>query len=138
MPTPGMEDHLEQIYLLSRTKGYTRVSDVAEALAVNASSASKMAQKLGESGYIIYEKYGRVSLTRKGLRIGKRLLYRHQLLERFLKKIGVPEHQIESEVEQVEHHLSWSTISRIDDLVRFLEERPEWLKEFQQWKQQAP
>lgn len=121
MTTPGMEDHLEQIYLLSLDKGYTRVSDVAEALSVHPSSASKMAQKLGESGYIEYEKYGRISLTRKGARVGQQLLDRHRLLERFLRQIGVPEQRIEREVEQLEHHFSWSTLELLRDLVHFME-----------------
>ncbi|QTH40171.1 transcriptional regulator MntR [Cohnella sp. LGH] len=121
MTTPGMEDHLEQIYLLSLGKGYTRVSDVAEALSVHPSSASKMAQKLGESGYIEYEKYGRISLTRKGARVGQQLLDRHRLLERFLRQIGVPEQRIEREVEQLEHHFSWSTLELLRDLVHFME-----------------
>lgn len=138
MPTSGMEDHLEQIYLLSRTKGYTRVSDVAEALSVHASSASKMAQRLGESGYVVYEKYGKVSLTGKGHRVGKQLLFRHKLLERFLRQIGVPEDQIESEVEQVEHHISWSTLGRIDELVCFFEEKPGFMREFQLRKKKLP
>ncbi|RED60517.1 transcriptional regulator MntR [Cohnella phaseoli] len=121
MTTPGMEDHLEQIYLLSLDKGYTRVSDVAEALSVHPSSASKMAQKLGESGYIEYERYGRISLTRKGARVGQQLLDRHRLLERFLRQIGVPEQRIEREVEQLEHHFSWSTLELLRDLVHFME-----------------
>lgn len=125
MTTPGMEDHLERIYLLSLDKGYTRVSDVADALSVHPSSASKMAQKLGESGYIEYEKYGRISLTGKGRRIGKQLLDRHLLLERFLRQIGVPEQRIEGEVEQLEHHFSWSTLELLRDLVINLEEEQE-------------
>lgn len=124
MPTPGMEDHLEQIYLLSQEKGYTRISDVALALAVHPSSASKMAQKLGESGYVEYEKYGRVTMTAQGLSAGKRLLERHLLLERFLRQIGVPEERIAAEVEQIEHHFSWPTIGLIDRLVLFLEANP--------------
>lgn len=125
MTTPGMEDHLERIYLLSLDKGYTRVSDVAEALSVQPSSASKMAQKLGESGYIEYEKYGVISLTGKGRRIGKQLLDRHLLLERFLRQIGVPEQRIEGEVEQLEHHFSWSTLELLRNLVTNLEEEQE-------------
>jgi DtxR family Mn-dependent transcriptional regulator len=137
MSTPGMEDRLEQIYLLSRTEGFTRVSDVAAALSVHASSASKMAKRLGESGYVVYERYGKVSLTEKGHRMGKRLLCKHELLERFLRQIGVPETQIESEVEQVEHHISWSTLGRIDELVCFFEEKPEFMREFQLCKKTA-
>ncbi|MFC4597174.1 transcriptional regulator MntR [Cohnella hongkongensis] len=125
MTTPGMEDHLEQIYILSREKGYTRVSDVADALSVHPSAASKMAQKLGESGYIEYEKYGRIALTGKGARVGKQLLDRHRLLERFLLRIGVPEHRVQEEVEQLEHHFSWSTLELLQRLVQFLEEELE-------------
>ncbi|GIP36449.1 transcriptional regulator MntR [Paenibacillus sp. J2TS4] len=130
MRTPAMEDHLEQIYLLSRATGFTRVSDVAEALSINDSSASKMAQKLGKNGYILYKKYGRIWLTDKGLRVGRQLYNRHQLLEEFLHLIGVPEDQVHSEVEQIEYHFSWSTINRIQGLVRFLEEQPSVMKEF--------
>ena len=32
MPTPSMEDYIEQIYMLIEEKGYARVSDIAEAL----------------------------------------------------------------------------------------------------------
>ena len=41
MPTPSMEDHIEQIYLLIANKGYARVSDIAEALSVLPSSVTK-------------------------------------------------------------------------------------------------
>lgn len=132
MRTPGMEDHLEQIYLLSRTTGFTRVSEIAEALSILDSSASKMAQKLGKSGYVYYQKYGRICLTDKGLRIGRQLFSRHQLLERFLRQIGVPEEQIHSEVEQIENHFSWNTINRIHELVLFFEQNPTVLKKFRQ------
>ncbi|XID90435.1 transcriptional regulator MntR [Paenibacillaceae bacterium WGS1546] len=135
MTTPGMEDHLEQIYLLSLSKGYTRVSDVADALSVHPSSASKMAQKLGESGYIEYEKYGRICLTGKGSEIGKQLLDRHRLLERFLRQLGVPEQRIEREVEQLEHHFSWSTLELLRDLVHVLEKGQETSKDHGRRKQ---
>lgn len=46
MPTPSMEDYIEQIYLLIDEKGYARVSDIAEALSVHPSSVTKMVQKL--------------------------------------------------------------------------------------------
>lgn len=128
MTTPGMEDHLEKIYLLSLTKGYTRVSDVADALSIHPSSASKMAQKLGSSGYIQYEKYGRISLTGKGSKIGKQLLDRHRLLERFLSQLGVPEPRIQGEVEQLEHHFSWSTLELLGELVAALEQEREFPK----------
>ncbi|WP_419960092.1 transcriptional regulator MntR [Psychrobacillus sp. BM2] len=124
MPTPSMEDHIEQIYLLIEQKGYARVSDIAEALSVLPSSVTKMVQKLDKDGFLIYEKYRGLTLTAKGMKLGKRLVKRHELLEDFLRIIGVKEENIYNDVEGIEHHLSWNSIDRIADLVLFLEENP--------------
>ncbi|MER1986308.1 MAG: transcriptional regulator MntR [Solibacillus sp.] len=125
MPTPSMEDHIEQIYLLIENKGYARVSDIADALSVLPSSVTKMVQKLDKDGYLVYEKYRGLTLTVKGQKLGKRLVQRHELLEQFLKLIGVDESVIYGDVEGIEHHLSWNSIDRIADLVQLLEEQPE-------------
>ncbi|WP_230122485.1 transcriptional regulator MntR [Bacillus velezensis] len=121
MTTPSMEDYIEQIYMLIEEKGYARVSDIAEALAVP-SSVTKMVQKLDKDEYLIYEKYRGLVLTAKGKKIGKRLVYRHELLEQFLRIIGVDEEKIYNDVEGIEHHLSWNSIDRIGDLVQYFED----------------
>ena len=125
MPTPSMEDYIEQIYLLIEDKGYARVSDIAEALSVHPSSVTKMVQKLDKDEYLIYEKYRGLVLTNKGKKIGKRLVYRHELLEQFLHLIGVDQDKIYDDVEGIEHHLSWNAIDRIGDLVQYFEENEE-------------
>ncbi|MFF2441095.1 transcriptional regulator MntR [Priestia megaterium] len=122
MPTPSMEDYIEQIYMLIEDKGYARVSDIADALAVHPSSVTKMVQKLDKDEYLIYEKYRGLVLTAKGQKIGKRLVYRHELLEQLLRIIGVDEKNIYDDVEGIEHHLSWNSIDRIGDLVQYFEE----------------
>ena len=122
MPTPSMEDYIEQIYILIEDKGYARVSDIAENLSVHPSSVTKMVQKLDKDDYLIYEKYRGLVLTMKGKKIGKRLVYRHELLEQFLRVIGVKEEHIYEDVEGIEHHLSWESIDRIVDLVQYFEE----------------
>jgi Mn-dependent DtxR family transcriptional regulator len=108
--------------MLIEEKGYARVSDIAEALAVHPSSVTKMVQKLDKDEYLIYEKYRGLVLTPKGKKIGKRLVYRHELLEQFLRIIGVDEEKIYNDVEGIEHHLSWNSIDRIGDLVQYFEE----------------
>ena len=136
MPTPSMEDHIEQIYLLIENKGYARVSDIAEALSVLPSSVTKMVQKLDKDGYLIYEKYRGLTLTPKGLKLGKRLVQRHELLEQFLRLIGVDEERIYEDVEGIEHHLSWNSIDRIADLVQLMEEQTEFMQKLEQMKKQ--
>lgn len=134
MPTPSMEDHIEQIYLLIENKGYARVSDIAEALSVLPSSVTKMVQKLDKDGYLVYEKYRGLTLTPKGEKLGKRLVQRHELLEQFLRLIGVDEGHIYEDVEGIEHHLSWNSIDRIADLVQLLEEQPEVTEKLKEMK----
>ena len=124
MPTPSMEDYIEQIYLLINNKGYARVSDIAEALEVHPSSVTKMVQKLDRDEYLIYERYRGLVLTPKGEKIGKRLVDRHDLLEKFLHIIGVKDENIYDDVEGIEHHLSWNSIDRIGDLVQYFESDP--------------
>lgn len=119
MPTPSMEDYLERIYKLIDEKGYARVSDIAEGLEVHPSSVTKMIQKLDKDEYVIYEKYRGLVLTSKGKKIGKRLVDRHHLLEEFLEMIGVDEENIYKDVEGIEHHLSWDSITRIAALVDY-------------------
>jgi Mn-dependent DtxR family transcriptional regulator len=139
MPTPSMEDYIEQIYILIEEKGYARVSDIAEALSVHPSSVTKMVQKLDKDEYLVYEKYRGLVLTPKGKKIGKRLVYRHELLEQFMRLIGVAEENIYRDVEGIEHHLSWNAIDRIGDLVQYFEEdesRLEALRNIQKQNEQ--
>lgn len=136
MPTPSMEDHIEQIYLLIDHKGYARVSDIAEALSVLPSSVTKMVQKLDKDGYLVYEKYRGLTLTPKGVKLGKRLVQRHELLEQFLRIIGVEEEHVYEDVEGIEHHLSWNSIDRIADLVQLMESDPGFVNKLEQLKTQ--
>ncbi|KHF31125.1 Transcriptional regulator MntR [Anoxybacillus sp. BCO1] len=139
MPTPSMEDYIEQIYILIEEKGYARVSDIAEALSVHPSSVTKMVQKLDKDEYLVYEKYRGLVLTPKGKKSVNELVYRHELLEQFMRLIGVDEENIYRDVEGIEHHLSWNAIDRIGDLVQYFEEdrsRLEALRNIQKQNEQ--
>lgn len=125
MATPSMEDYLERIYKLIDEKGYARVSDIAEGLEVHPSSVTKMIQKLDKDKYVVYEKYRGLILTSKGKKMGKRLVERHHLLEQFLTLIGVQDENIYKDVEGIEHHLSWDSITCIETLIEFFKRHPD-------------
>ncbi|NEW06235.1 transcriptional regulator MntR [Paenibacillus sp. SYP-B3998] len=132
MATPSMEDYLERIYKLIDEKGYARVSDIAEGLEVHPSSVTKMIQKLDKDNYLIYEKYRGLMLTSKGKKMGKRLVDRHQLLEEFLTVIGVQDDNIYKDVEGIEHHLSWDSITCIETLLEYFRRDPNRMSELLQ------
>ncbi|CAJ1003006.1 MULTISPECIES: transcriptional regulator MntR [Bacillales] len=136
MPTPSMEDYLERIYTLIEEKGYARVSDIAEALEVHPSSVTKMVQKLDKDNYLVYEKYRGLVLTPKGKKIGKRLVDRHSLLEEFMRVIGVDEEHIYRDVEGIEHHLSWESITCLEYLVQYFHADPSRIEELRRIRQE--
>jgi len=120
-----MEDYLEAIFNLIREKGYARVADVAELLGVHPSSVTKMVQKLDEHDYVKYERYRGFVLTSKGKKLGRRLADRHELLEEFLHRLGVPDSAVARDVEGMEHHVSPETLEALEDLLRFFAEHPD-------------
>lgn len=128
MATPGMEDYLEQIYLHIERTGLARASDIADSLDVLPSSVTKMVQRLDREGYVYYERYKGIELTEKGLKFGRKLVKRHDILEVFLRIIGVNEEEIYEDVEGIEHHLSWDAIDRITDLVEVMREDEAFLR----------
>lgn len=137
-PTPSMEDYIEFIYNLIETKGYARVTDIAEALDVHPSSVTKMIQKLDKDSYVNYEKYRGFILTDKGNKVGERLVFRHDLLEDFLEIIGVDEQNIYEDVEGIEHHLSWNAIDRIADLVTYFKKDETRMNALKKIQNEAP
>ena len=56
------------------------------------------------------------------MKFGEKLVRRHDLLEQFLRIIGVEEKNIYQDVEGIEHHLSWNAMDRITDLVEAMKE----------------
>jgi len=129
----SMEDYLEMIYRNSLDEGYVRINSLAEALNVQAPSATKMVQKLGKLGLLHYERYGIVRLTEKGKRLGAYLLKRHEIIERFLKIIGVEEKLLVN-VELIEHNVTDGALEKIEILNSFFETEPDILKKFEEFR----
>lgn len=117
--SPSMEDYIEMIYRLSCEKESVRVSDLSEALNVQPPSTTKMIKKLSHDGYVNYKKYGYVSLTEDGAKMGEYLLYRHKIIYEFLELIGVKNNLLE-QTEQMEHAICEETLDRISNLISVL------------------
>src|ERR1700686_5355121 len=88
-PSQSAEDYLERIHELIEAKGYARVVDIASSLKVKQASVTSMVQKLGEAGYLKYEKYRGSVLTDKGREVARRIRSRHETLSRFFSLFGL-------------------------------------------------
>ncbi len=137
MPTPSSpsqsaEDYLERIHELIEEKGYARVVDIASSLKVKQASVTSMVQKLGESGYLNYEKYRGLILTPKGREVARKIHGRHETLSRFFSLFGLDPETQKQDIEGIEHYLSPATVEVLADLAKFFEEDPETLRLFKQ------
>src|SRR5580700_2085730 len=136
-PSQSAEDYLERIHELIEEKGYARVVDIASSLKVRQASVTSMVQKLGEGGYLKYEKYRGLILTNKGRDIARKIQGRHETLSRFFSLFGLDPETQRRDIEGIEHHLSQATVGVLAGLTDFFEQRPELLKDFQKSRNAA-
>src|SRR5687767_8579580 len=129
-PSQSAEDYLERIQELIEEKGYARVIDIASSLDVKQASVTSMVQKLGELGYLNYEKYRGLVLTEKGKAVATGIQKRHETLSRFFSLFGLDQQTQRQDIEGIEHHLSPATVDILADLATFFENNPETLKQF--------
>jgi len=115
-PGQSAEDYLERIHELIEEKGYARVVDIASSLQVKQASVTSMVQKLGESGYLNYEKYRGLVLTEKGKQVATNIQKRHETLSRFFSLFGLDRETQKEDIEGIEHHLSSETLDVLADL----------------------
>lgn len=127
--TPSMEDYIEMLYRLTRKEKYVRLTDLASALSVKPSSASKMIRRLEEKSYVDNRKQGFIELTKPGEDLGAAFLSRHDLIETFLRLFGV-RNNILKDTERIEHIISDEFLERISLFNAFAKENPSWLARF--------
>jgi len=120
---PRLEDYLETIYLLEKSKKVARVKEIASARDVKMPTVTEVLKRLSEKGYIVYEPYGYVVTTEKGKEYAEKLYSKHKVLISFLKDIlGLPSDRAEEEGCLIEHSLSEDTVNRIEKLTEKLKE----------------
>jgi Mn-dependent DtxR family transcriptional regulator len=124
-----LEDYLEAIYLLSKSKGYVSTVDISDHLGVTPSTVSGMVSKLAKDGYLEHERYRGMKLTESGARLARSVIRRHETIEELLSMLGVNKKAAYEDAEGIEHHLQPVTIEKLERLVAFLRKNPGFLEE---------
>lgn len=114
--TASMEDYLEMICRILKHQEVVRIQELSETLHVKPSSASKMVNMLKDKGYLSFQKYGYLTVTEKGQKIGEYLLYRHDILHEFLCILNHTDNELE-QVEKIEHFITPETIINLQELL---------------------
>ncbi len=112
------EDYVRAIYILQESTAEVGVTSIAERLNLSKSTVSERLKGLVKDGLVTADPYASVWLTKKGLDVGKKLTYKHRIIEVFLSQIlGVPDNQVHEEAEKLEHACSDDVIKRIAKLL---------------------
>ena len=131
--TDAMEDYLEMMYRETLQDQHIRIGTLARLLHVNPSSATKMVQRLGRLNMVIYQKYGIVKLSERGLELGQYLYHRHQVLQQFLQFLS-PGRDCLHETERMEHSIHGETLHAIRMFNAFVEANPHILEQFRAFR----
>ncbi|MBD3389636.1 MarR family transcriptional regulator [Candidatus Micrarchaeota archaeon] len=134
------EDYLEAILLIAEEKGYARPRDIAKKLGVRPPSVTEMLLKLSESGYIEYEKYGEAVLTPQGMSEAGKVKKRHEIFEKLLRMLLVPQDIAGKDACILEHNLHHKTnkqISRFVEFVELFEGGPAFLEHFKAYSEKG-
>lgn len=125
-----MEDYLEIIFELVEQKGYATSLDISRYMNVSAASVTKMLKRLDEGGFLEYEKYHGINLTKKGTKIAQDIRQKHGILLEFFEILGVSYETANQDIEGIEHHLNPRSIKQLRKFVMFLKSNPKILSDF--------
>ncbi len=112
----SMENYLEAIFEIEKSKRVVRVRDVANKLSVTMPSVNGALKNLEAKGLISHEKYEYIELTKTGVLQASKISNRHHTISKFLKEIlGVDKETAEHEACKIEHDLSSKTLEKLSN-----------------------
>lgn len=138
--SPILENYLEIIFLHELRDGAARAGDVAEAAGVTRSTVTSALKALQKMGYVEYEPYSLIHLTREGMRIGRELAHRHIVLQEFFQHVLQLDEKLASSVScTLEHVLPQEVMLRLGQFVLYLQGNMEgWADWFAEYEKNRP
>lgn len=121
--TQKMEDYLEAVLDLEKEKGFARVREIAKMLGVTSASVNSAIKILSTQGMVNHQKYGYITLTGKGARVGTRIRLKHDTISRFFKDVLLLDpDDAEEEACIIEHAIGAETLFRLIAFLDFVDE----------------
>ena len=109
----SLEDYLETILMLQKSRGQVRSIDIANEMNFTKPSVSVAMKNLREKGYITMDSTGYITLTEAGRQRAEDVLERHTTLADLLMHIGVSKETALADACKVEHDLSEESFEAI-------------------------
>lgn len=109
------EDYVELIAELIDGTGEARPVDIAARMGVTAPTVAKALDRLARDGLVARARYRSVFLTEAGTALARECRARHDIVVRFLVRLGLDPETAEKDAEGIEHHVSARTLALFRD-----------------------
>lgn len=109
------EDYVELVAELIESIGEARPVDIAARLGVTAPTVAKALDRLTRDGLVTRARYRSVFLTEAGVALAAICRERHEVVVRFLVRLGLDPATAEKDAEGIEHHVSPATLELFRD-----------------------
>ena len=114
MISKSLEEYLKTIYILKKQNGNVRVTDIANYMNCTKPSVNKAINSLKDNGYLNYEAYGTIEMTKKGEDLSKKILETYDIVYLFLKEVlCLDEFEAKKEAEKIKLSMSDKTINSL-------------------------
>jgi len=118
MISSSLEEYLKTIYILNNTEKQIRVTDISKGLNCSKPSVNRALNCLKDEGLILYEAYGNIEITNKGMEVAKSVVKKQDILKLFLTQmLGVDEQTAGTEATNMKHAVSEDTISKLENYI---------------------
>ncbi|QDH25822.1 transcriptional regulator MntR [Neokomagataea tanensis] len=117
-----VEDYVELIADLHAEGQEARQVDLAARLGVAQPTVAKMLARLTTEGFVARKPYRGIFLTELGQKLAQDVKHRHEIVENFLKALGVSPQNATIDAEGIEHFVGEETLAAFE---RFLKQSKE-------------
>jgi len=108
-----MENYLVTIHYLNKKKGFVKTTELAGLMGYAPASITEMFRKMNDLGFVIYESYKGVKLTKKGKEFAENVFIRREIIKKFLLLTSMPSELAKIESERIESTLSGEAFAYI-------------------------
>ena len=116
--TNSQEEYLKTIYIIEKSSGKIRVTDIAEKLKITKPSVNRAIKNLRDLDLVEYEVYGDIAFTYEGEEIAKDIIKKYDIIKMFLTDIlEIEERQAEEEAKSMKYAISENTAKKLEDYI---------------------
>ena len=117
--TSSLEDYLEVICNYTDQNKSVRAIDISKKLNVSRASVTEALKKLADKEMLIYDRYGSVTMTEKGLKEARLVVSKHMTLQNFFEEVlGLDTNEASQNACRIEHVISEQAFNKISEFTK--------------------